>query len=326
MVERSVKDNSIMISTVQIKHDLTEYATKYNLSMLEATNKLVSMFPSIMREELSEYPNTTIAWMSLKMSEGTTYDDIIKQLAKTNVCQALTDRLVYEQSNGIKDGIYEHTLVSLTYNSNKIEGSKLSEDATKNLFETGTVFDTTDASFIPHNIEEARGHFVMFNNMLKTLGEPLTLKLIKSFHYDLKCGVFEDIANGYAIGDFKTRPNKVGNIATSTVDSVNTDMCDLLDWYHKSPKDLASILEFHVRYETIHPFQDGNGRTGRLLLFRECLVNDIKPFIVYDEYKGDYIRAMDLFRQTKDLSSFLSLANKLQDLYYKELVSYNIPK
>lgn len=315
-----------MISTVQIKNDLNDYAAKNKIDLLNAVKKLVDMFPSAMRSELLEYPDTTIAWISLKMSEGESYTTIMSKFAKASLCQSIIDRLTYEQYNSVKNGIYEYTLISLTYNSNKIEGSKLSEDATKNLFETGTVFDSTDTSFIPHNVEEARGHFIMFNNMLKTLNTALTLDLIKSFHYDLKCGVFEDIANGYAIGDFKTRPNKVGDVTTSAVSNVTSDMEELIDWYNSSPRDLKSILEFHVRYETIHPFQDGNGRTGRLLLFRECLINDIEPFIIYDSYKGDYIKSMDLFRKTKDISPFLDLAKKLQDLYTEKLRDYNIIK
>ena len=124
------------------------------------------------------------------------------------------------------------------------------------------------------------GHFLMFNKMLDTLEKPLTQELIKQFHYELKSGVFEDRANGYAIGDYKKRPNMIGMYQTVRPENVAQEMYLLMDWYCNQDVNIYALAEFHTRYENIHPFQDGNGRTGRLILFRECLKNGIVPVAV----------------------------------------------
>ena len=137
------------------------------------------------------------------------------------------------------------------------------------------------------DVEEMNGHFLMFNKMLDTLNEPLTQRLIKQFHYELKSGVFEDRANGYAIGDYKKRPNIVGLYHTTKPEDVETEMKYLLEWYSEQERiGIAVLAEFHARYESIHPFQDGNGRTGRLIIFRECLCSlsiDYSRNMVYNK-------------------------------------------
>ena len=120
----------------------------------------------------------------------------------------------------------------------------------------------------------------MFNKMLDTIDDPLTQELIKQFHYKLKSGVFEDRANGYAIGNYKKRPNMIGMYHTTRPENVADEMNVLINWYFKQEVNVAVLAEFHARYESIHPFQDGNGRTGRLIIFRECLKNEIVPMYV----------------------------------------------
>mgnify|MGYP000181689966 CR=1 FL=1 len=122
----------------------------------------------------------------------------------------------------------------------------------------------------------------MFNKMLETIDQPLSQELIKQFHYELKSGVFEDRANGYAIGDYKKRPNIVGMYETVLPSKVPEEMEKLISWYASQEVTLEILAEFHVRYESIHPFQDGNGRTGRMILFRECLRHNISPLIIED--------------------------------------------
>ena len=137
------------------------------------------------------------------------------------------------------------------------------------------------------------GHFLMFNKMLETLRQPLSQELIKQFHYELKSGVFEDRANGYAIGDYKKRPNMVGMYETALPGKVPEEMAALLTWYNAQETITLEVLAgFHVRYESIHPFQDGNGRTGRLILFRECLHHDISPLIFEDAHRPEYLDAL----------------------------------
>ena len=159
------------------------------------------------------------------------------------------------------------------------------------------------------------GHFLMFNRMLDTLTEPLTQELLKQFHYELKSGVFEDRANGYAIGDYKKRPNMIGMYQTVSPEDVAQEMDVLLEWYHNQERNLSVLAEFHARYESIHPFQDGNGRTGRMLLFRECLKNGILPVVIEDANRNEYLYALKVYREEKSLDKLVELFEKEQQFY-----------
>ena len=191
----------------------------------------------------------------------------------------LLERFKIEHTKRDRSGVYGFTQRLLAYNSNKIEGSTLTEEQTASLFDTG-ILPKTDDYYRAKDVEEMNGHFLMFNKMLDTLDAALDQQIIKSFHFELKSGVFEDRANGYAIGDYKKRPNMIGIHQTSLPSQVPEAMTELLNWYHAQDISLETLAEFHARYEIIHPFQDGNGRTGRIILFRECLRHDISPFII----------------------------------------------
>ena len=210
----------------------------------------------------------------------------------------LTQRLQIEQKKNDHGGVYAFAQRTLAYHSNRIEGSTLTEKQTASLFDTGTL-TSEDALIRAKDGEEMTGHFLMFNEMLKTYQEPLSHELIKRYHYKLKSGVFEDIANGYPIGEYKNRRNIVSDITTALPEDVHARMTTLLDEYNAADKhDLHGLAKFHADYEAIHPFQDGNGRTGRLILFKECLKNDIIPFVVNDSRKAEYYHALNT-AQTK---------------------------
>ena len=197
-----------------------------------------------------------------------------------------------------RGGIYALTQRMMAYNSNKIEGSTLTEKQTASLFDTGTL-SSEDAVIRAKDVEEMTGHFLMFNEMLKTYDLPLSHELIKRYHYKLKSGVFEDLANGYPVGEYKNRRNMVSDIVTAMPEEVEGRMTELLEWYHALPQHtLADLAKFHADYEAIHPFQDGNGRTGRIIPFKECLKNDIVPFIIRDDRKVEYYHALNA-AQTK---------------------------
>lgn len=143
--------------------------------------------------------------------------------------------------------------------------------------------------------------------------------LIKHFHYELKSGVFEDRANGYAIGEYKERSNMVGMYQTTSPKDVGKEMEQLLEWYHSGKKDMKTLAEFHARYEAIHPFQDGNGRTGRMILFRECLKNEkMQPFIVLDEHRNKYIDGLKQYREEHCTDQLIELMEIEVDAYYKQ--------
>lgn len=226
----------------------------------------------------------------------------------------LLNRFQIEKEKFDRSGVYAFTQRLLAYNSNKIEGSTLTEEQTASLFDHGTL-PKSDDYYRAKDIEEMNGHFLMFNRMLDTLTEPLTQELLKQFQYELKSGVFEDRANGYAIGDYKKRPNMIGMYQTVSPEDVVQEMDVLLEWYHNQERNLSVLAEFHARYESIHPFQDGNGRTGRMLLFRECLKNGILPVVIEDANRNEYLYALKVYREEKSLDKLVELFEKEQQFY-----------
>lgn len=230
--------------------------------------------------------------------------------------QFLLERFQIERKKFDRSGVYAYTQRLLAYNSNKIEGSTLTEEQTASLFDNGTL-PKSDDYYRAKDVEEMNGHFLMFNKMLDTLNSDLTQDLIKQFHYELKSGVFEDRANGYAIGEYKDRANVIGIYQTVKPENVKDEMSALMLWYHRQKVDLLTLAELHARYESIHPFQDGNGRTGRLIIFRECLKHAIMPVIIEDSNRNEYIEALKVYREEKDLSKLVELLEKEQKFYFE---------
>lgn len=225
----------------------------------------------------------------------------------------ILDKMLFEFKNNIRNGVYGYTQKIMAYNSNRIEGNHLSVEHTSSLFDAQSF--VSDDVYRPKDVEEMSGHFLMFNHMLKTIDKPLTEDLIKEFHRCLKEGVFEDKANGYVIGDYKARENIIGVYKTAKPNRVHEAMSNLLDAYDACDKTLESILALHAAYEIIHPFQDGNGRTGRLIMFRECLIDDVKPFIVRDCNKARYISALNNARVTGNVNELVSYVKTEQESY-----------
>lgn len=223
-----------------------------------------------------------------------------------------------------RSGIYGYTQRTMAYNSNRIEGSTLTEDQTAALFEEGYL-PATDEFYKSKDIEEMTGHFLMFNKMISCLGQELSEDMIKSFHYELKAGVFEDRANGYAIGDYKKRTNTVGGLKVTSPDAVGKAMKELLAWYNGQKKvTVDTLAEFHSRYELIHPFQDGNGRTGRMILFKECLEHDIMPFIIHNENRIKYVSSLREAQTTGDYSKLIQYFKEEQKDYAKQCELFGI--
>lgn len=227
----------------------------------------------------------------------------------------LLERFRIERRKFDRSGVYAYTQRLLAYNSNKMEGSTLTEEQTASLFDNGTL-PKSDEYYRAKDVEEMNGHFLMFIKMLDTLDEVLSQELIKQFHYELKSGVFEDRANGYAIGDYKQRPNMIGMYQTVRPENVTREMYLLMEWYNNQDVDISVLAEFHARYESIHPFQDGNGRTGRLILFRECLKNGIVPVVIEDANRNEYLDALKEYREEKSLNKLIGLLEKEQQFYW----------
>lgn len=189
-------------------------------------------------------------------------------------------------------GIYHKVQIDLTYNSNHIEGSRLTHEQTRYIFETNTIGMSTEVVNVD-DIVETTNHFRCIDLILDKAKEKLTEHLIKELHGTLKAGTSDSRKDWFAVGEYKRLPNEVGGQETTLPEEVHAKMKELLFEYNaKKQKVLEDILDFHVRFERIHPFQDGNGRVGRLLMFKECLANNILPFIITDNLKMFYYRGL----------------------------------
>lgn len=211
---------------------------------------------------------------------------------KTAKPQTLLEILQHEKAARYSGGIYHKTQIEMTYNSNHIEGSRLTHDQTRYIFETNTIGVTGEAVNVDDVIETAN-HFRCIDLIIGKAKAVLTEKFIKELHLILKNGTSDSRQEWFAVGEYKKMPNEVGGMATTLPEDVTAEMRALLTAYNtKKLKTLNDILDFHVRFERIHPFQDGNGRVGRLIMFKECLKYSIVPFIIEDNLKMFYYRGL----------------------------------
>lgn len=211
---------------------------------------------------------------------------------KTSALSPLLARLREEQEAQLKGGIYHRIQIELTYNSNHIEGSRLSEEQTRLIFETHTI-GIEGGSIRIDDIIETRNHFGAIDHIIDHAQLPLSQSLIKDLHRILKTATTDAEKDWFAVGEYKRHPNEVGMRRTTSPENVEQEMEELLSAYRAIEKpSLHDIVDFHVRFERIHPFQDGNGRIGRLIMFKECLANNITPFVITDEMKRYYYRGL----------------------------------
>ena len=204
----------------------------------------------------------------------------------------LLKRLLEEKDGRVSGGIYHRTQIDLTYNSNHIEGSRLTHEQTRYIFETNTIGITDDAINID-DIVETTNHFRCIDLIIDRAGERLSESFIKELHRILKTGTSDSRKEWFNVGDYKKLPNEVGGRETCPPEHVHTRMKALLSEYNaKKDKTLVDIIDLHQRFELIHPFQDGNGRVGRLIMFKECLAGRIVPFIITEELKWFYYRGL----------------------------------
>jgi Fic family protein len=196
-----------------------------------------------------------------------------------------------QKEMGMKGGVYHKTQIDLTYNSNHIEGCKLTHEQTRYIFETNTIGMTDDVLNV-NDILETVNHFRCIDLVIEHATDDLSAGFIKELHGMLKNGTSDSRKDWFAVGDYKRLPNEVGGEETCPPEQVVERMDALLDDYLASERRFEDILDLHVRFERIHPFQDGNGRVGRLVMFKECLANAIVPFIITDELKFFYYRGL----------------------------------
>lgn len=213
--------------------------------------------------------------------------------------QILLDILKEEKRSQTHGGIYHKIQIELTYNSNHIEGSRLTHDQTRYIFETNTI-GITDEGVRVDDIIETATHFRCIDEIIESAKLQLSEKFIKHLHFILKTGTSDAKKDWFAVGDYKKLPNEVGGMETTLPEKVSAEMKKLLaDYNGKENVKLEDIIEFHVQFERIHPFQDGNGRVGRLIMFKECLKHGIVPFIIEDKIKMFYYRGLKEWNQEK---------------------------
>ena len=224
-----------------------------------------------------------------------------------------------QKASRLKGSIYHRTQIDLTYNSNHMEGSKLTHDQTRYIFETNTI-GITDNVVNVDDIVEAINHFRCIDYIIDHAEERLTENFIKHLHLLLKTGTSDSRKDWFAVGDYKQLPNEVGGQETCPPKEVHRQLKALLtDYNRRRQQALEDVLDFHVRFEQIHPFQDGNGRVGRLVMFKECLANNIIPFIITDELKMFYYRGLKEWGHIKGFLTDTCLTAQDQ---YKDLLRY----
>lgn len=232
---------------------------------------------------------------------------------------ALLKRLREEKEGRIKGGIYHRTQIDLTYNSNHIEGSRLTHDQTRYIFETNTIGITDDAVNVDDIVETAN-HFSCIDYIIDHASDKVTEALIKELHRILKTGTSDNRKSWFNVGDYKRLPNEVGGNQTCPPEKVHEKVSALFKSYNsKKEKSFEDILDLHQKFESIHPFQDGNGRVGRLLMFKECLANEFVPFIITEELKLFYYRGL---REWGHVNGYLTDTCLAAQDQYKAILNY----
>lgn len=242
---------------------------------------------------------------------------------KSDEPETLLDVLRMEKASGTKGGIYHKVQIELTYNSNHMEGSRLTHDQTRYIYETNTI-GVEAGTVNVDDIVETANHFRCIDLVIDSAGQMLSEPFIKTLHRTLKSGTSDSRKDWFAVGDYKKIPNEVGGRDTTAPEEVPTEMKQLLASYNRKPdKTLEDLIAFHVAFESIHPFQDGNGRVGRLILFKECLKNGIVPFIIDEDLKLFYYRG--LHEWNTERGYLIDTCLSAQDKFKKYLDYFRIP-
>ena len=245
--------------------------------------------------------------------------------------QKIKHELIKQKESKFKGNIYHFTQVNFSYNSNKIEGSRLTEEQTEAIFDTSSFISKSDDVIKLDDLTEAKNHFKLFDYMLDNVDKPLSKEMILEMNKILKRNTSDEDDPRYNVGGFKVVPNIIGLvnvIKTSEPKEVERDIDELLADYLKLERvTLEDIIDFHVRFERIHPFGDGNGRVGRMIMFKECLKNNIMPFIILDKDRPYYMRRMIMFKEClkNNIMPFIIL-DKDRPYYMRGLKEYDNDK
>ncbi len=279
--------------------------------ILEVSTATISKYESGLLE-----PNIE-SLKRLAQTFNITIDELIKDEEKFDISKVNILKTLREQKEiKLKGNLYSNTQITFAYNTNHIEGSTLTEDQTRYIYETNTLLTEKDSITDLDDVLETVNHFKLVDYMLDIADEKLTEEIIKKFHKILKEGTSDSRKDWFVVGDYKKLANEVGGLKTSDPKNVARDIKKLLEWY-ESLKEVTinEIIEFHAKFEKIHPFQDGNGRVGRIIAFKECLKFNIIPFIILDKDKLFYYRGLNQYQKNKEKGYLIDTCLNAQDQY-----------
>ena len=298
------------------------YREKHNMTQKEVA-KILGVEPgTISKYELGMIEPNIESIKKLAEIFNLTIDELLKEEEKFDITKVnVLDVLREQKEMGLKGNLYHNTQIIFAYNTNHIEGSKLTEDQTRYIFETNTILFEGQTVASVDDILETANHFKLVDYMLDVAEEKLTEEMIKEFHKILKEGTSDSRKEWFNIGEYKKLANEAGNMQTSLPKNVVKDMAKLMEWYNSLEKiTIKQIIEFHYRFERIHPFQDGNGRVGRIIAFKECLKNNIVPFIILDKDKLFYYRGLKEYKKEKGF--LVDTCLNAQDQYIEMIKFY----
>ena len=249
-------------------------------------------------------------------------DELLKEdifdVSAVNILNVLRE----QKSMRLKGNLYHNTQITFAYNTNHIEGSRLTEEQTRFIYETNTLVSGKDEITSIDDILETANHFKLVDYMLEVADKKLTENMIKAFHKILKEGTSDEKKEWFSVGEYKKLSNEVGGLKTTEPKNVEGEMKKLIKWYELIEEcSINEIIEFHARFEKIHPFQDGNGRIGRIIAFKECLKNNIVPFIILDKDKLFYYRGLNQYQTNKEKGYLIDTCLNAQD-QYKNMIEY----
>ena len=298
--------------------ELNKMTQKHIAEILEVEPGTISKYESGMIE-----PNIE----SLKRLAETfniTVDELINDEEKFDVSKInVLDILREQKEMQLKGNLYHNTQIKFAYNTNHIEGSKLTEDQTRYIYETNTILFESETIATVDDILETANHFKLVDYMLDIADKNLTEDMIKEFHRILKEGTMDSRKEWFNVGEYKKLANEAGTMKTSNPKQTPKDMQNLMKWYNSLTEvTIKEIIEFHVRFEKIHPFQDGNGRIGRIIAFKECLKNNIVPFIILDKDKLFYYRGLREYQNKTEKGYLIDTCLNAQDQYVKMIEKY----
>lgn len=296
-------------------NNLKSFREKKNMTQKDLANLLGVSVSTISKYESNMLEPNIESLKTLADHLDITIDMLLRDKDEEYFDFDLLEVLREQKDMKLKGNLYHNTQISFAFNTNHIEGSTLTFEQTRYIYETNSIISDDTEMISVNDIFETINHFKLFDYMLDVADKPLTEDMIKMFHKILKANTLDSMKDWFKVGEYKTKANEVGGEKTTLPKNVAKEMKELIEKYNKIGEvTLEDIIEFHFRFEKIHPFQDGNGRIGRMIMFKECLKNGIIPFIILDRDKPFYYRGLKKYGE-KEKGFLIDTILNAQDQY-----------